>query len=362
MKRFDYNSMKLNMPKTPEELAREKAQQEKDKAQSQVDSVLYQDTNRPRNNSGSSSNGSSDQPKKKNQLDTHDFVRNGSDVDSKVKVTPPSEQDVKTEVVKSRVSTTPKHYEDDDVEDFKDHFGESGYENLEEVIPEKFVSTNVEQQEYDEDAIMDAAMELYDNVGEEETDDEPKQVSQPVVSPKASQSVKKSTAKSVQPVHRPMGKSEEEFPISHIKKFPRDLAQRIKTLFPAARTIDEALAAYVYLKEGKPAEIPMTERLFEVMDSYSGEVITVKDAQDELVKEILQLKVHDRLLAQKLETIELAVAYSLFDRIGFRKNDQNSPGTIDFLEQGVGDMITRLEQQSKLNQMRNNAKNGRPIR
>ena len=81
-----------------------------------------------------------------------------------------------------------------------------------------------------------------------------------------------------------------------------------------------------------------------------------------MTKELVQLKAYDRAISQKLETLELAVVYALFDHIGFRKTDQSSPGTIDFLEQGVIDMINRLEKQSHVKQMRDAQRNGRPIK
>ena len=57
----------------------------------------------------------------------------------------------------------------------------------------------------------------------------------------------------------------------------------------------------------------------------------------------------------------MALAYILFDRIGFRKKQQDSPGTIDFLESGVADLINRLETQSELKSSRDKQRNGRPI-
>lgn len=368
------------MPKSQEELAREKAQVEKDKAQSQVDSVLYQDKTRPRQSANSDSNSSSESPKKKNPIDTHDFVRNGNDVDEQVKVTPPpSSIEFKQEVAKQRVANPLKHYDDDDVEDFKDHFGESDDDNIKEVVPEKFISTKQNTQEYDEDMAMDAAMSLYNESADEYNteyengdsknvnDDEfeyssielNRQAKEEALRQKTAQANKRNIPK---PPPRPVGKPDGEVDLKAVKGIPDELIQRIRCLFPEAKTQGEAIAAYIYIKEGKPADVAMPERYLEVMDSFVGETVTVKDSHDELMIKMLELKSSNSQLSHKLETIELAVVYALFDRLGFRKQKNLLPNNVDFLEQGIDDMIACLEKQSLRKKADKSAKRGRPIR
>lgn len=355
MQRFDYNSAKLNMSR--EEQAREKAQIEKDKAQSQVDAVLYQDVSRVK----TGGNQSSDNPTKKNPLDTHDFVRNGSEIDKQVKVTAPEPEDIESmmEVVPSKVSSHTKHYDDEDVEDFKEHFGEVDDKNAVDVLPENFVEVAPIASTYESDNGLSPGEALLEYEQKAELERQRKEAA---LREQTAQSNKRNMVKSIVKSNKNVTSDSNDVPTSHLKKFPTDLAMRAKMLFPEATTMDEAVAAYMYLKEGKPSDLNVPERVKVVADTYIGETVTVKDAQDELTKELVQLKAYDRAISQKLETLELAVVYALFDHIGFRKTDQSSPGTIDFLEQGVIDMINRLEKQSHVKQMRDAQRNGRPIK
>lgn len=339
-----------------EEQARAKAQIEKDKAQSEVDAVLYQEVTRVKTGGG---NESSNNPAKKNPLDTHDFVRNGHEIDSQVKVTAPEQKYVEPEIVTSTVSNHLSHYNhDDDVNDFKEHFGEVDNSEVVDVVPENFVPVeSINNTLSDEDNALspgDAILE-YERQAELE-----RQNKEAILRERTAQANRRNKVKSVVKTNK--NTDDNKSATSHLKEFPTDLANRAKMLFPEATTMNDAVAAYMYLKEGKPSDLDIPEHIKNIADTYIGETVTVKDAQDELIKEMVQLKAYDRAIAQKLETLELAIVYALFDHIGFRRNDQSSPGTVDFLEQGVTDLINRLEKQSQVKQMRDAQRNGRPIR
>lgn len=158
--------------------------------------------------------------------------------------------------------------------------------------------------------------------------------------------------------------SNSDVAMSVIKKFPSDLARHIKSLFPAANTMDEALTAYVYMKEGEPPDILVPDNIQTIIDSYIGDVVTPKDVQEELMKELLKIREMNNKTMRKLNSIELAIAYELFDRAGFRKEPISalSPGELNFLGAGVSDLIKQLEKQAELKQNRDNQRAGRPIK
>ena len=356
MQRFDYNSAKLNMSRSNEQLAKEKAAELKAKEQARVDAVLYQDPSRIRTG-GSGSNQSTQQ--KKNPLDTHSFVRNGEEIDKSVKVTAPPVSEPVPEVKSSRVSHNASRYDDDDdVEDFKENFGkEVPNEETKVSVPETFVEVKPVEPIYDANGLSPGdALREYEMNDELERQRKEAALRQQMSARRPNTNNKSIVKSNVSKV------ADDEVQMSHLKKFPTDLALRAKALFPEATTMDDAVAAYIYLKEGKPEDLSVPDKIKSIANTFLGETVSVKDAQDELIKEILQLKMHDRLIAQKLETIELALVYTLFDHIGFRKHEQTSPGTVDFLEQGVADLINRLEKQSKLKQMRDTQRNGTPIK
>lgn len=359
MQRFNYNEAKLNMSRSNEEAARKKASEEREKEQAKVNEVLYQDSRRISTGGGSSvgsqssgaSSASSQVEPKKNPHDTHAYVKNGDEVDKSVVVTPPSEP----EINQSRVHHGNTRFDDDDIEDFKENF-DKVESNVSTSVPDDFldvesIDMNTEQDGMDADEVLRA----YE--AEEEAE---RQRKEEALSKKQQQSVKpvkKSGTSSMVKQNVSVKKD-----TSYLKEFPTDLAMRAKSLFPEATTMNDAVAAYIYLKEGKPADLNVPDRIKSIANTFLGETVSVKDSHDDLSKDLLQLKMHDRVITQKLETLELAIVYSLFDRIGFRKSEQASPATVDFLEPGVVDLFNRLEKQSKMKQMRDANRNGTPIR
>lgn len=171
----------------------------------------------------------------------------------------------------------------------------------------------------------------------------------------ATKSSKKRVKKSV---------SNSDVAMSVIKKFPSDLARHIKSLFPTATTMDEALTAYVYMKEGEPPDILVPDNIQTIIASYIGDIVTPKDVQEELMKELLKIREMNNKTMRKLNSIELAIAYELFDRAGFRKEPISalSPGELNFLGAGISDLIKQLEKQAELKQNRDNQRAGRPIK
>lgn len=156
--------------------------------------------------------------------------------------------------------------------------------------------------------------------------------------------------------------SQDEMKTSSLRDIPTVLIDRIRALFPAATTQGDAVSAYIYVKEGMPADIPVPDKIRRIADSYTGDVMTLQDATTGLSNDIQSLRQNDKLVMQKLNAIELAIVYSIFDRAGFRHEMQTAPGELKFLENGVETMMTQLEQQALNKQMKDANRAGCPIR
>ena len=71
-------------------------------------------------------------------------------------------------------------------------------------------------------------------------------------------------------------------------------------------------------------------------------------------------------IVRAIPELEMAIAYYLFDRLGFRLNDANDARNIDMLEsnkQGsVTDIVARMREQGEQMRKQDNIENGRPIK
>lgn len=165
---------------------------------------------------------------------------------------------------------------------------------------------------------------------------------------------------------RKAGKSAGNEPVkmSNIRSFPRDLAIYVKNMFGGhATTMDEAIAAYIYLKEGCPQDIPVPDHIKDLVHHFTGDNVTNSDLQYTINKELRDLKKLNRILVQKLSDIMLGVVYGIHQQMGFSTRDPAlTSGEVDFLESSVTDMRKRLENQSRQQQMREEHSKNRPIR
>jgi hypothetical protein len=151
-------------------------------------------------------------------------------------------------------------------------------------------------------------------------------------------------------------------PNSNLKQFPTELAKFVQGLFTGNPSMQDAIAAYVYLQAGRPAEIRVPQKIKDLADNYAGEEVSVSDLKYEFSREIAELKKTNLKVTAKLNAIELAVGYNIFDRFGFRKKEALSSAEIDFLESGIDDLLKRLERMAATKQARDNARDGAPKR
>lgn len=130
---------------------------------------------------------------------------------------------------------------------------------------------------------------------------------------------------------------------SRVRGVPTALIKRVQQQFSSGPNQDDAIAAYIYLKEGCPADVDVPDNIKEVAKSYCGEVVSNEDIQADFMEELNKIKNNDKQLMQKINAIEIAVAYAIFDRLGFRKGDITSESQINFTEAGMHELLDNLE-------------------
>lgn len=164
------------------------------------------------------------------------------------------------------------------------------------------------------------------------------------------------------PVVQRKGVRKEDVDMSRLRNIPKCLVDVARDAFPDATRQEDAVAAYIYFREGMPSHLVVPDEIVELAKNYSGENVTIGTVRDIVERDVLDLKIQNRDLARKLDIIEMAAAYMIFEATGFRKGELSSPETVDFLEHGMADLMKRLETQSELKRQRDRQKEGRPIR
>lgn len=161
----------------------------------------------------------------------------------------------------------------------------------------------------------------------------------------------------------PRKKSDDDYEKSHLRSVPAVLVRRARQLFPAATNQDDAVAAYIYLKEGCPVDMDVPEYVKDVAESYVGETLSNEDIQSDFMDEMNKLKSYNKQLMQKINAIEMAAAYIIFDRTGYRKADTGAGvDHINFTEAGMHELMDNLEVSSFNYQTRVRKSEGRTKR
>lgn len=151
-------------------------------------------------------------------------------------------------------------------------------------------------------------------------------------------------------------------PMSKLNGVPRCLVERARMQFPTAERQQDAVAAYIYFHEGMPADMAVPDEIVSLAMSFEGDNITVETVKDLVERDMLDIKAQNRQLLKKLDTLELALAYMIFEKAGFSKEEAMSPDSIKFLEKGINDLISKLEADAETQRMRKARQQGRPIR
>lgn len=216
-----------------------------------------------------------------------------------------------------------------------------------------------EDEFYDDDNDIDS-LDDYDN--HEELVHKKSEAAKPAHSASAASREKGSQSKRARSVTK-LRQTEADIKYSALRKVPTALVMHVKSLFPKATNIDDAVTAYIYRIERQHFEADaVPEKIREIADDYIGDDVNISSVQGVMLEEMGRLRSSVNKSINRLSAIELGIIYALFDRMGFRKKEQLTPGEIDFLEAGIGDLLMRLESQAAMNEQRRKEREGRPKR
>lgn len=164
---------------------------------------------------------------------------------------------------------------------------------------------------------------------------------------KKAQDEKKSAKKS---------ESEKQTGTSQIRDFPRSLLAIARAEFPDASNNTDALAAYVLAKSGRP-NIDVPESVSELVKNWEGD-----KTLENMERRLSALTTQNAVLLGLMQEMELIMTFIAFDRLGYRQSVASDIRNVDFLENGVTDLLERLREQTKVLRKQEAIKNGRPIR
>lgn len=147
--------------------------------------------------------------------------------------------------------------------------------------------------------------------------------------------------------------------MSRLKDIPRPLIERIMVEFDGKpKNQTDALVAWVVC-HGDDAMIAA------LAPYLTGEQMSLIAGWEDSPQMELQSKVDELLLRMQkmshhMDTMELMLAHSSFDRMGFRMEQATSPRSINFLEDGVMDTVLRAEEQTGEMRYERQHQTGRP--
>lgn len=150
--------------------------------------------------------------------------------------------------------------------------------------------------------------------------------------------------------------------VTQIRDFPNSVLNVVTREFPDAKSKRSALAAYVIVHSSESVDLSdVPDDVRELISKYNGTDNSrmIAEQLDTILRHILTLM---SVVSTFQVKSELADAYLLFDRLGFRREGAPSPGKANLLEAGMTDMIERLRTQAKTLQKDENIRKGRPIR
>ena len=257
--------------------------------------------------------------------------------------TKPIEPEKEPEPTEPPVQATPFDFgnNDADLQSFASTFDESS---------EKVIDVEPESVDMPKDIPSPTQPVYYDP---DDEDDRPKAGKTPFKKPSAvTQRAKKKSSDG----------DSEDYEKSHLRQIPTSLVKRARYLFPEATNNDEAVGAYIYFKEGCPVDLDVPERFKEVAKSYIGETVSNEDLQNDILQELGRMRAANRLLTQKVNAVELATAYNLFDRMGFDKGSYPTVHDVSFMAPGLPEFMERLETASVNHQTRLKLSEGRTKR
>ena len=224
--------------------------------------------------------------------------------------------------------------------------GEESESEEEEAAPGEEVSQEEEEAETEE-------------ASAQASEPENKPAEKPVSKPKASE--KKFDAQAKKPVsHPPKGKEIPKPDVVQLRDFPASLANHVQRQFTGGSSKSKCLAAYILVMSdfdlSSATDIPDDVRQLTAQLKKKQKTATVSDIYDRL--DTIEKK--NKQTTDSLRELEVAIAYLLFDRFGFRRSmTPDSPRDLDMLEDGVMDLVDRMRAIGKQSVNEDNIRHGR---
>ena len=143
-----------------------------------------------------------------------------------------------------------------------------------------------------------------------------------------------------------------------IRSFPKSLLLMAKSNFPEAPNT-KALAAFVYAHRDTTLDIDYSDVPQDVIEL--AQKIDIYKAMMQTDKNIRHINESLKRLNEASDDIVLAVSYLIYDRLGFRTDNPERPGDVNFMEQGVDELTSHLEEISDKLRKERKYQEGRPI-
>lgn len=158
---------------------------------------------------------------------------------------------------------------------------------------------------------------------------------------------------------RPQGKSHvgrksRENKGSSIRNIAPELMNAMRDEFPRARNNGDLIAAYIAFHSGLPLAS---------LDESVQELVADKQREDPLQEILGHLSKVTRdmvTLRHQNEELELVLAYILYDRMGWRRDNPTNPSRMNMVEGDIPELLSRMRQQSTQFRHQQAAKEGRP--
>lgn len=141
----------------------------------------------------------------------------------------------------------------------------------------------------------------------------------------------------------------------YVRELPAEMANVAINEFNGVANRTDSVAAYIAVMSGERAGL--TESQLALVESHDSEdpMANINERMRRMEKDMQEMK-------STLQELRLMCGYLMFDRLGFRRDDPNTPGDTDMLEPGMEAMLKRTKEQSKTRIERERRHNGPPIR
>lgn len=145
-----------------------------------------------------------------------------------------------------------------------------------------------------------------------------------------------------------------------MRNFPRSLVALAMEHFPDASNRSDAVAAFMIVKSERSLdsfEIE-NEEIERLVKEYEGD-----KSMFDLIGRITEIEKSLEAILFTTRTLEVGLAYDLYDRLGFRRDPiPKSPRTLNMIEDGMLDLVPRIRTQSLEYRRQEKYRTGRPIR